>query len=142
LDVKVFASVETIAADDVAKQHFAQVIEMMRDPAQSTFAFVLYPEATPILEAWRASQELATVGVPTGLVVANQVIPPEQANTPFAHTRRAMQAKYLAELGERFEAPVLEIPLLSTEIKGLDLLVALGQQLYEQPHLETMANGA
>jgi len=130
LDVKVFASVETAAADDVAKRHFAQVIEMMRDPAQSTFAFVLYPEVTPILEAWRASQELATVGVPTGLVVANQVIPPEQATTPFAHARRAMHAKYLGVIAERFSAPMLQIPLLPGEIKGLDMLTRLGEELY------------
>ena len=43
IDVKVFASVDTSAADYVAKQRFGQVIEMMRDPAQSTFAFVMYP---------------------------------------------------------------------------------------------------
>jgi arsenite-transporting ATPase len=130
LDVKVFASVETAAADDVAKQHFEHVIDMMRDPAQSTFAFVMYPESTPILEAWRAAQELSTVGVPTSLVVANQVIPPDQATTPFARARRAMQEKYLAEIGQRFATPVLEIPLLPREIKGLDLLADLGQQLY------------
>ncbi len=37
IDVKVFASVDTAAADDVAKAQFSRVIEMMRDPAQSTF---------------------------------------------------------------------------------------------------------
>jgi arsenite-transporting ATPase len=67
IDVKVFASVDTTAADDVAKRRFAQVIEMMRDPAQSTFAFVMYPESTPLLEAYRAAQELRTVGIKPGL---------------------------------------------------------------------------
>ena len=75
LDVKIFASVDSSAADDVAKQRFGKVIEMMRDPQQSTFAFVMVPEATPIIEAWRAAKELDTVGVHAGLVVANMVIP-------------------------------------------------------------------
>jgi arsenite-transporting ATPase len=52
IDVKVFASVDGSAADDVAKKRFGGVIEMMRDPSQSTFAFVMYPESTPILEGW------------------------------------------------------------------------------------------
>ena len=91
IDVKVFASVDTTAADDVAKQRFGRVIDMMRDPAQSTFAFVMYPESTPILEAYRAAQELSTVGIEPGLVVANFVIPAEQATTPFTQARRAMQ---------------------------------------------------
>ncbi|MFH1906447.1 MAG: TRC40/GET3/ArsA family transport-energizing ATPase [Chloroflexota bacterium] len=130
IDVKVFASVDGSAADDVAKQRFGQVIEMMRDPAQSTFAFVMYPESTPILEAWRAAQELATVGITPGLVVANFVIPLEQATTPFVRARRAMQEKYLVEIAERFATPVLQIPLLAQEVKGLEMLAELGEQVY------------
>jgi len=130
LDVKIFASVEPSAADDVAKQRFGKVIEMMRDPEQSTFAFVMYPEATPILEAWRAARELGTVGIHPGLVVANMVIPVEQDNTDFTHARRSMQEKYLVEIGERFQLPVAQIPLLSHEIKGLEMLAELGEQIY------------
>ena len=129
IDVKVFASVDGNAADDVAKQRFGQVIEMMRDPSQSTFAFVMYPESTPILEAWRAAQELATLGIKPGLVVANFVIPPNQA-TPFAQARRKMHEKYLAEIRQRFAVPVLEIPLLPQEVKGLEMLAELGLLAY------------
>jgi len=130
IDVKVFASVDATAADDVAKQRFGQVIEMMRDPAQSTFAFVMYPESTPILEAWRAAQELATVGIQPGLVVVKFVIPPEAATTPFAQARRKMQVRYLAEIRERFAVPVLEIPLQPQEVKGLEMLAELGNRAY------------
>ncbi len=130
LDVKIFASVETTAADDVAKQRFGKVIEMMSDPGQSTFAFVMYPEATPILEAWRAAQELGTVGIHPGLVVANMVIPPEQATTPFVHARRTMQEKYLKQIAVQFKVPLTQIPLLPQEIKGLKMLAELGEQIY------------
>lgn len=130
LDVKIFASVDATAADDVAKQRFGKVIEMMRDPEQSTFAFVMYPEATPILEAWRAARELGTVGIHPGLVVANMVIPPKQADTPFTRARRSMQEKYLAEITERFKVPLVQIPLLPKEIKGLQMLAKLGELIY------------
>ena len=129
LDIKIFATVDSAAADDVAKQRFAQVIAMMRDPARSTFAFVMYPEATPILEAYRAAVELRTVGIEPGLVVANMVIPREQATTPFVQSRRAMQEKYLAEIATRFPVPVLQIPLLPKEVKGLHMLSELGGQV-------------
>jgi arsenite-transporting ATPase len=130
LDVKVFASVDGAAADDVAKARFAGVIELMRDPRQSTFAFVIYPEATPILEAARAADELGTLGIRPGLVVANYVLPGTAAATPFGQARRAMQARYLADLPARFDAPVLPIPLLPQEVRGLELLTELGEQLY------------
>ena len=130
LNVKVFASVDAAAADEAVRQRFARVIDRMRDPAQSTLAFVMYPESTPIVEAYRASEELKSVGIPTGLVVANQVLPPEVCTTPYARARRAMQEKYLAEIAQRFEVPVVTVPLLPHEVKGLDVLIALGDRVY------------
>ena len=130
IDIKVYASVDSSAADDVAKARFNQVIARLRDPAQSTFAYVMYPESTPVVEAYRAAEELRTVGIVPGLAVANQVLPAESGMTPFSRARRTMQRKYLAEIGERFPVPVLRIPLLPYEIKGLDLLAQLGETLY------------
>lgn len=137
IDVKVFASVDTTAADDIAKQRFERVIAMMSDPEQSTFAFVMVPEATPILEAWRAAQELGTVGIQPGLVVANMVIPPEQTTTPFVQSRRVMQEKYLREIAKRFRVPLVQIPLLPGEIKGLKMLTELGEQMYSMEKVTT-----
>lgn len=140
IDVKVFASVDTTAADDVAKRRFGDVIAMMRDPARSTFAFVMYPESTPILEAYRAAEELRTVGIKAGLVVANFVIPAEQATTPFTQSRRAMQEKYLKEIAQRFAVPVMQVPLLAHEVKGTPMLIELGQQVYgESQVIESQA---
>lgn len=131
LDVKVFASTEAATVDDVARQRFERVIDMMRDPNKSTFAFVMYPEATPILEAHRASQELAALGIPTGLVFANYVLPAEACTTPFSRARRAMQEHYLAEIAKRFDVPVVHLPLFPYEIKGLEVLSQLGEQVFK-----------
>jgi len=130
LDVKVFASVDGDAADGATKRRFGDVIAGMRDPKRSTFAFVMYPEATPIIEAYRASRELQGLGIPTGLVVANFVIPREHATTPFVRARRAMQDRYLGEIAARFAVPVLEVPLQAGEVRGLDTLAALGERVF------------
>jgi arsenite-transporting ATPase len=140
IDVKVFASVDASTADDAAKKRFGQVIEMMRDPSQSTFAFVMYPESTPILEAWRAEKELETVGVHAGMVMANFVIPPGQTTTPFVKSRRAMQEKYLAEIRERFPVPLIQIPLLATEVKGLEMLTELGETIYRDGQIASLTS--
>ncbi len=133
IDIKAFASVDTEAADDAAKQKFGKVIDMMKDPTQSTFSFVMFPESTPILEAYRASQELATLDIHTGMVVANYIIPQEQTDNAFVHSRRAMQNKYLQEISTKFNVPVVQIPLLPQEITGLDMLTELGEKLYGKP---------
>jgi len=135
LDVKIFASVETTAADDVAKARFGRVIDMMRDPAQSTFALVMYPEATPIVEAERAIRELGTVGIPLGLVVANMVLSEDVCQTPYARARYEMQQRHLFDIHRRFSAPVLEVPLLQTEVFGLDRVRELVDRLFNLPSL-------
>jgi arsenite-transporting ATPase len=63
------------------------------------------------------------------LVVENLVMPPDQV-APFAQARRNMQVKYLAEIRERFDTPVLEIPLLPQEVKGLEMLAKLSELAY------------
>jgi arsenite-transporting ATPase len=130
LNIKVFATVDSTAADDVTKKRFNEVIAMMRDPERSTFAYVMYPESTPILEASRAVKELATVGIQPGLVVVNQIIPGESATTPFVKARRDMQEKYLGEITKTFPIPMLQIPLQPSEIKGLAMLAELGGQIF------------
>ena len=90
----------------------------------------MYPESTPILEAYRAAQELRTAGIARVLAAGNVIIPAEVATTPFVHARRAMQSKYMGEIARRFPVPLLQIPLLPAEIKGLSALARLGEQIY------------
>jgi len=130
LEVKLYVSDELSQADAAAKARFGQVIDMMRDPQRSTFAFVMYPESTPIVEAWRAVEELRTVGIETGLVMANQVLPPEQCTSEYFCRRALMQARYLGEIAERFRVPLVTVPLLASEVSGVEVLSQLGKRIY------------
>jgi arsenite-transporting ATPase len=82
---------------------------------RSTFAFVIYPESTPVLEAYRAVEKLRTAGFEPALTVVNFVIPPDQADIPFVRARQAMQAAYLRDIQARFPVPVIEIPCSRTQ---------------------------
>jgi arsenite/tail-anchored protein-transporting ATPase len=131
LQLKAGQSTEISEADKRQKERFDRVVDMMKDPAKTTFSFVVYPEKTPIVESQRASQELASFGIATQLVVANLVIPEEQAVTPFFRSRRNMQLKYLAELTERFPgAAQLEVPMYAGEIKGLPMLHEIAETIF------------
>lgn len=114
------------------RARFDRIIARLRDPDRTLFAFVVYPESTPVLEAHRASQDLAAAGIQTQLVVANQVIPAEQATNAFFRNRRAMQAKYLREIERRFGVPVLMLPLLDKEVKGLPVVEQAATLLFGQ----------
>jgi arsenite-transporting ATPase len=119
------------AGDRQQKDRFDRALSAMRDPELTTFSFVMYPESTPILEAQRASEELATIGVATQLVVANLLIAEEQATTPFFQKRRKMQLGYLDDMKRRFAgAALLQVPMMDSDIRGIDKLDMLDKIVF------------
>jgi arsenite-transporting ATPase len=109
---------------------FKSIISRLRDPVRSVFVFVVCPESTPILEAHRAMLDLKDAGIPTQLVVVNQVIPEDQATNSFFRSRRAMQVKHLGEIEHQFGVPVLVLPLLDQEIRGLPVVTRAAAILF------------
>lgn len=106
------------------------VIETMQDPDKSSFAFVMYPEYTPMMEAYRAAEDLRDqVGIETSLVVANYLLPSEYGDNAFFENRRAQQHEYLGEISDRFDVPMMLAPLRQDEPVGLDQLRAFGEDI-------------
>jgi len=121
----------TKQTSDETKNKYAHVIEAMRDRASSTFIFVMYPEYTPMMEAWRASEDLKKqVGIETALVAVNYVLPEKFGRNTFFNNRRRQQEKYIEEIKERFKTPIFTIPLLDHEPEGLDDLKQLQQDVF------------
>jgi arsenite-transporting ATPase len=132
-DWKGFIDLGTLTkkTSDETKNKYAHVIETMRDRERSTFVFVMYPEYTPIMEAWRASEDLKKqVGIETALVAINYVLPEKYGRNAFFDNRRRQQEKYIGEIKQRFETPAFTIPLLDHEPKGLENLKLLRQDVY------------
>lgn len=117
--------------DKLQKEKFDKVIENLKNPEKTTFSFVMYPEKTPIIEAFRASEELKTLGINTQMVVANLIIPQEFATTPFFKNRKNMQNKYLTEIENTFkDSEIVKIPMYKTEIKGLSMLQSIADNIF------------
>jgi arsenite-transporting ATPase len=87
----------------------------------------MYPEFTPMMEAYRAAMDLKDqVGIETSLVVANYLLPEDYGDNAFFQNRRAQQAEYLEEISERFDVPMMLAPLRQEEPVGLDDLREFG----------------
>lgn len=131
LQMKAGHSANISEEDRRQKERFDRVIAMMKDKDKTTFSFVMYPEKTPVIEAFRASEELKTVGIETQLIIANLIIPEEQANTVFFKNRRHMQEKYLKEIKETFkESEIVKVPMYHKEIRGVDMLKKIGDAVF------------
>ena len=113
---------ESESVKQETRNRFREIISLLRDKKRAVFSFVLYPESTPILESYRAMQDLKEAGIGTQLVVANLVLPEDVSVNAFFRSRRAMQMKYLRDIRERFDLPVLQFPMMQEEISGLERL--------------------
>jgi arsenite-transporting ATPase len=118
----------TMQTSDETTNKYADVIEKMKNPAKSSFVFVMYPEYTPMIEAWRAAEELKKqVGIETAAVAVNYILPDHSGENPFFHNRRKQQEKYISQIEDRFSKPMMLVPLLEREPKGIEDLKLLGR---------------
>lgn len=116
---------------------YVNVIETMRDRTRTSFAFVMYPEYTPIIEAWRAAQDLKSqVGVEVAFVAANYLLSYAQGENSFFDKRRKQQKKYLSLIREKFRLPMLSIPLLKRQPEGLVGLRRLSEDVFRDLFLD------
>ena len=118
--------------DSEKENPYQEVIELLRNPDITSFVFVVYPENTPIMEAYRASEDLEEAGIETNLVVANKILLPEYCTTDFFKKRYKLQQKHFSRIKELFGTPVVSLPLLNKEIKGLETLKEAGKLLWEK----------
>lgn len=113
---------ESAGVKQKTQNRFKDIISLLRDRDRAVFSIVLYPEATPIMESYRAMLDLRQAGIETQLVVANLILPEEVCVNDFFRNRRRMQMKYLKEIQERFNLPILKFPMMQEEIRGLEML--------------------
>ena len=131
-DWKGFIDLGTLTkqTSEATQNKYADVIEKMRNRDKSAFVFVMYPEYTPIVEAWRAAEDLNNqVGIETTAVAVNYLLPQDAGNNVFFDKRRKQQEKYLIEIENRFHKPMIFVPLLDHEPKGLESLRGLGKDM-------------
>src|SRR5512136_1859736 len=119
------------AAIQDAKHKYERAMAIMRDPVQTTFIFVLHPEAIAIKETQRAVAELGKLGIHTHQLIVNGLIPREALGNPLFAARAAMQARYLQQIETELPLPTRRMVLLSGEIKGVDRLREVGQMFFE-----------
>ncbi len=115
-------SAESSNIKNASRERFTKMIERLKNKNRSVFSLVLYPESTPIEEAYRAMLDLKNAGIETQLVIANMVLPEKICTNGFFKNRRAMQLKYLKTIHDKFNLPVLRFPLMQEEVKGIEAL--------------------
>lgn len=116
-----------------SKIKFDRAIEAIRNPEETTFIFVLRPEATSIYETTRSITELFKLGVESQELIVNGIYPQNACDNPFMMRRFAKQQEFLRTIKNTFSLPTTLVELKSGEVKGKEALLEMGQMLFLNP---------
>ncbi len=117
---KARGSEESREVDQAETRRMQQAMTVLQDAAQTTFSWVVYPESTPIQEARRGTEALLALGIKTGTVMVNQLLPEAACVHPLFRKRYAMQQRYLEHVGEQFPgALITKVPLQEQDVIGI-----------------------
>ncbi|AOT69235.1 ArsA family ATPase [Geosporobacter ferrireducens] len=115
-----------------SKDKYDRAVKLLQDKEETHFIFVLQPEATPIKETIRSAKELGEIGINTTEVIVNGILPEEELLNPFFKKRGEMQKRYLQQINTEIPLPKRKMQLLAEEIRGVEILEKVADQLYNQ----------
>lgn len=107
-------------------------INRLKNPEQTTFFLVVYPEFTPIHEGNRAMMDLERAGINVQGVFLNHILNSLDCKEGFAKEGCKLQQFYLNKAKEMFlNETLFPIPLQDSEIIGLDVLKTLSDKIFK-----------
>ncbi|MCX6006456.1 MAG: TRC40/GET3/ArsA family transport-energizing ATPase, partial [Chloroflexi bacterium] len=116
-----------------SKEKFDRALSAMRDAKQTTFIFVLRPEATAIYETQRSITELTKLEIVSQELIVNGIYPKKACDNPFMLRRYYKQQEYLSQIKTNLALPTTLMELEANEVKGKKSLQTIGQKLLENP---------
>jgi arsenite-transporting ATPase len=116
------------------RSRMAHAKELLTDKTLTSFFFITLPEALPIAVITRFIEWFHDFNIPVGGVVVNMVIDKKSVmddSPDFVKNRVAMQDAYMAKIEQEFGNRVrAALPLLETEVRGVDMLNRMVALLY------------
>jgi arsenite-transporting ATPase len=116
------------------RTRMAHAKELLTDKALTSFFFITLPEALPIAVITRFIDWFRDFNIPVGGVVVNMQIDKSSVKEDapdFVKNRVAMQDAYMEKIDQEFGNRVRAVlPLLETEVRGVDMLNRMVALLY------------
>ena len=114
------------------RDRFGRTRKILTEPSRTSFVFVVTPERLPIWETEKAVNSLTKYGIPVGAVLVNRVLPKE-ADGAFLESRREREAERLARVEKEFQSiPIRRIPLMESDVVGVESLRSLAVSYLEE----------
>ena len=113
-----------------SKEKYDRATALLKDPERTTFIFVMRPEELSLYETLRASGELETIGIDSGEIVINGILPEDVCEIDFFRRKYESQQKVIKEAGTAIKKPARYKLLRDNEVKGIDALKDVACELF------------
>ena len=113
-----------------SKDKYDRATALLKDHERTTFIFVMRPEELSLYETLRASRELKTIGIDSGEIVINGILPQDVCEIDFFRRKYESQQKVINEAQTAIKKPARHMFLRDNEVKGIDALKDVACDLF------------
>lgn len=113
-----------------SKDKYDRATALLKDPERTTFIFVMRPEELSLYETLRASKDLETIGIKSGEIIINGILPKEVCDIKFFRRKYDSQQKVIRETERVTEKPKRYMLLRDNEVKGIEALRDVAVELF------------
>ena len=102
------------------KEMYAKAVKTLSDGTMTTLILVSRPEPAPLMEASRASAELADIGVKNQMLIVNGTLEKVNPKDKIAKSFYDRQQKAMEDMPEALKSmPIFTVPLRSYNVSGI-----------------------
>jgi len=118
--------------DTQGESSIENLIQRLKNPEETTFLLIAYPEFTPLNEGFRAMKDLERVGIPVQGILLNHIFNSEDCNNnSFALQRWELQQNYLNKAKDLFQnKPLFRVEMQANEIIGINTIIELTNKIF------------
>jgi arsenite-transporting ATPase len=119
-----------VQAIQESKKKYDRAMALLRNPERTKFVFVMRPEELSLYETVRAMKELMAIGIRSGKIIVNGILPKEVCDIDFFKKKYESQQRIIRETDEIFNGSRRYMLLRDGEVKGINALKSVGQELF------------
>lgn len=119
-----------VQAIQESKDKYDRATALLKDTERTTFTFVMRPEKLSLYETLRATKELDAIGIRSGEIIINGILPEDVCKIGFFRTKYEAQQKLIRKSEQLSGMSRHFILLRDNEVKGVDALRGIADELF------------
>ncbi|MEW6107781.1 MAG: TRC40/GET3/ArsA family transport-energizing ATPase [Nitrospirota bacterium] len=114
-----------------SKEKYDRATTLLKDPDRTTFIFVMRPEELSLYETLRASKELESIGIKSGEIIINGILPKEVCDMEFFRKKYDSQQNVIRQTEKIISLAKRYMFLRDNEVKGVEALQGIASELFK-----------